>query len=348
LGVKRIPQLDLLRGVAILMVMANHLPYAAIKWGWIGVDLFFVLSGFLISGLLYNDIKTQGRIRLGRFYFRRGMKIYPSFWAMIGFVVLVSPAIRNGGPVANELLFLQSYAPRIFGHTWSLAVEEHFYILIPLFLALLAYRKSLDAIPWLAPCFILIALVGRIYTASFAPNTEMVAFKSHLRFDSLFCGVALGYLFHFRGELFEKLRRAHFLVLGILLLLPSIFLMPYRPIDVLVYCLSLNAIGFSCIVGWFVNHSSVRFPFVEKIGSYSYCIYLWHVLINNLAFSMLGETWLATLSSVFASLVVGILMSEFIEVPTLKIRERLNGFRFHPASRPEPVAVSTQHLTAST
>src|SRR5260370_31028003 len=77
--------LDVLRGVAILLVMGRHFPYYRPwgKVGWIGVDLFFVLSGFLISGLLYQEYKTLGKIRFGRFVFRRGFKIWPPFYVFM-------------------------------------------------------------------------------------------------------------------------------------------------------------------------------------------------------------------------------------------------------------------------
>src|SRR5271168_1620476 len=87
---KRIFQLDVLRGFAILLVMGVHVPAYPI-WstvgGW-GVDLFFVLSGFLISNLLFTEYRKRGDIRLGRFFFRRALKLYPSFYLLLGLTLL--------------------------------------------------------------------------------------------------------------------------------------------------------------------------------------------------------------------------------------------------------------------
>ena len=94
--VSRIKQLDVLRGIAIVLVLGSHMP-ASDLWsqiGWVGVDLFFVLSGFLVSGLLFNEYKKHGQIRLGRFLIRRGFKIYPAFY----FLILVTIAIRLRSP----------------------------------------------------------------------------------------------------------------------------------------------------------------------------------------------------------------------------------------------------------
>jgi peptidoglycan/LPS O-acetylase OafA/YrhL len=88
----RVRQLDILRAIAVLLVLGRH-EHANALWrrcGWVGVDLFFVLSGFLISGLLFSEYKKRGRLDLPRFYIRRGLKIYPSFYVLILATFLVS------------------------------------------------------------------------------------------------------------------------------------------------------------------------------------------------------------------------------------------------------------------
>ncbi len=114
----RNPQLDLLRGIAVLLVIAHHYPYYDLlhQIGWAGVDLFFVLSGFLISGLLFSDWKRYGRLSIGRFFVRRGLKIYPGFYVFL--LITALPLIRMQGtrPFWNELLFLQDYLPHFWSH----------------------------------------------------------------------------------------------------------------------------------------------------------------------------------------------------------------------------------------
>src|SRR5579859_7331652 len=114
--------LDVLRGVAILLVVCHHLGIPGFRLGgWIGVDLFFVLSGFLISGLLFREWKTQGTVNLARFYIRRGLKIYPAFYALLAATLVVN-AVLPGVPsqpvtihsVLAEAIFVQNYFPGIW------------------------------------------------------------------------------------------------------------------------------------------------------------------------------------------------------------------------------------------
>ena len=138
----RLKQLDILRAVAILLVLGRHFDIFE-PWhlgGWSGVDLFFVLSGFLISGLLFTEFKSAGQIRVGRFLIRRGFKIYPPFYALTALTVAIK-LLHDGNLRVSELLsdlfYLQSYIPGLWDHTWSLAVEEHFYLALPLVLIVL-------------------------------------------------------------------------------------------------------------------------------------------------------------------------------------------------------------------
>jgi peptidoglycan/LPS O-acetylase OafA/YrhL len=129
----------------------------AVAWiwfqiGWLGVDLFFVLSGFLIGGLLVTELQKHGRIDITRFLVRRGLKIYPAYFVFIAYLMLM-PAAKSFAQEGNawattveewvrywpNLLFLQNYVgSNPAGHTWSLAVEEHFYLTLPFALAALA------------------------------------------------------------------------------------------------------------------------------------------------------------------------------------------------------------------
>src|SRR5947209_2430923 len=107
--------LDVLRGVAVLMVLAVHAPWSSevrtggfrklLPLGSYGVDLFFVLSGFLISGLLYAEIARSGRVNVPRFWLRRGLKIWPSYYVAYGAAFAVTCAIRErGGTLTPDFL----------------------------------------------------------------------------------------------------------------------------------------------------------------------------------------------------------------------------------------------------
>src|SRR5437763_1414572 len=141
--------LDVLRGIAILLVLGGHGAYPYISFwtaiGGSGVELFFVLSGFLISGLLFSEYQRTGRIAITRFWIRRAFKIYPGFYVLLAVTAAVlaianHPQIMLGRAVFFNIVFLQNYVTGvgIVPQSWSLAIEEHFYFGLPLLLWLSA------------------------------------------------------------------------------------------------------------------------------------------------------------------------------------------------------------------
>jgi peptidoglycan/LPS O-acetylase OafA/YrhL len=131
----------------VFLVLARHtgIDNRVIQAGWVGVDLFFVLSGFLISGLLFDEYKRLGSIAFKRFMIRRMFKLYPAFYTMLIVNYFAESALGHVSSPAQyltEATYLQNYLSPIWGHTWSLVVEEHFYILLPLFLLALIRLSS--------------------------------------------------------------------------------------------------------------------------------------------------------------------------------------------------------------
>ena len=159
--------LDALRGIAIMLVVLFHLDVPVFRTGgWIGVDLFFVLSGFLISGLLFREWTTTGTINIPRFYIRRGFKIYPPFYVLLAVTVavnLVAPGIPSFPVTVRtafaEATFTQNYFQGIWGQTWSLAVEEHFYLLLPVVLWFLQRRNDNNPFRLMPTLFMVVATV---------------------------------------------------------------------------------------------------------------------------------------------------------------------------------------------
>ena len=148
-------RLDLLRALAVFLVLGRHMHPLSQQlpeffqvlsrlWqraGWMGVDLFFVVSGFLVSGLIFSEYRQHRALNLWRFYARRGLKIYPAFYLLLLSTVIVT--VQKGKQLKwpallSEIFFVQNYRPGLWNHTWSLAVEEHFYLLLPLLLLYLA------------------------------------------------------------------------------------------------------------------------------------------------------------------------------------------------------------------
>lgn len=139
------PELDALRALAILLVAGFHAKVPGLRGGFLGVDLFFVLSGYLITRLLSEEYAATGGLRLGRFYVRRLCRLYPALLALVATCLALSAfSPRSLGEqwrdAAVVTLYLSDYGrafwrvPEFLSHTWSLAVEEHFYLVWPLLL----------------------------------------------------------------------------------------------------------------------------------------------------------------------------------------------------------------------
>ncbi len=353
---RRNHSLDLLRAAAVLLVFCYH--SSGVWFGWIGVDLFFVLSGFLVSGLLFREYQSTQHVRAGRFLLRRGLKIYPQFYffiaAMLVFAYFQGSAPRFG-QAAAELAFVQNYAAGIWGHTWSLAVEEHFYLLLTLFIVLLARRGG--ASPFrLLPAWIAVsclAILGlRLVTWKLHPQVSLYGnvFPSHLRIDSLLAGVLAAYYQTFRREdLAAWMRRAGEWAprVSILLLSPVLFLDREHPFMV--------TVGFSLVsLGFLLLLLSVLHPVkpagvpsrasraMGRLAQLSYGFYLWHgaVLVyapvHGLSIPLaMTITFGASLSLAFAT-------TRLIEIPVLRWRDRCSSAEVNAPRQELPAHLVTQ------
>ena len=375
---RRILELDVLRFVAVVLVMGRHMtpcPEAESGWlatvtetwqrgGWIGVDLFFVLSGFLVSGLLFHEYARRGAVDVKRFLIRRGLKIYPAFWAFIAFTIVVRLVIHRDGALhglAGELLFLQNYLPRMWNHTWSLAVEEHFYVFLALVVVLLvrrAHRRGTDqrAFASMPVVFALVALVTlalRLLTAHLVPrwDQDVHMFPTHLRIDSLQFGVLLSWLWTTKGRL--RLRgtasRALVLLAGTALLAPPFAVSIATP-WMSVWGVMLLWLGSGAVL---ISLMNARVPdnvvtrFAGRLGAHSYSIYLWHMVaerwMTREVLTLLPDAWAGSwpvYAGVYFVLTfaVGTAMSRLVEVPVLRLRDRLFPSSVGAVSRAEPEA----------
>ena len=348
----------------MLLVLGHHGFMDGIwrEVGWAGVDLFFVLSGFLISGLLFSEYKKTENINLRRFFIRRGFKIYPGFWVMLLGSILIAFAFHKhfyGAMWLHEILFVQNYLPGIWRHTWSLAVEEHFYIVLPLFLlAMCRLSKNRTDPFWFIPyAFCILApatLAMRYFAAPIRPPTKLrklpgqSCFQLTCEIDSLFFGVVLGYFYHFHNArivgMFQK--RANRLVLeaSSAMLLGCVFgFAPESPF-IQSFGLTLVYLGFggllmlclTCAGSAHETSSSVSIAWQKFsgafafVGVYSYSIYLWHIPVQivgtntlNLLSPLPLSPTLLTWVYIAVSIPFGILMARFVEFPVLRLRDRL-------------------------
>ena len=203
--------LDVLRGVAILLVLGCHVPYFSVwhKIGWAGVDLFFVLSGFLISGLLFREFIETGAIDFQRFIVRRGFKIWPALYVYLVLMrLLVAGQTEVQSGFFQSALFVRNYFPMarhagfLFDHTWSLSVEEHFYLALPLILLALIRFRGKRGLRFIPVLFVVIAVICLGLRVALHPAES---YATHFRIDQLFAGVTLGYLYQFHREGFRTL-----------------------------------------------------------------------------------------------------------------------------------------------
>src|SRR5579871_667298 len=225
--------LDILRFFAIFLVLGRHavftfadgenLPLPMRAWvhiGWSGVDLFFVLSGFLVGGLLFAELKKKGTVDVKRFVIRRGFKIWPPYFAYLIFLLAWLLIKNHGGHLGAifsslwpNLLHAQNYfhiQTPLRLHTWSLAVEEHFYLAIALFFFLMVSAKDpkrwLNVFPKFAiASFVLLA--GLRYLAYHAAGPGLNIYATHLRFDGLLLGTLLAYWYHLHPEFLRRITR---------------------------------------------------------------------------------------------------------------------------------------------
>ena len=344
--------LDFLRGVAVLLILCRH--HALIASGWIGVDMFFVLSGYLVSGLLFKEFATTNAVRPLRFWLRRGLKIYPLYYLFIGLTVgyvFIQPQfglpefpyIYNTKRLFGELFFYQNYGTNVWNHTWSLAVEEHFYLLLAVSFWWLARTQKLNnnILPIAIGAVCVVCLAGRYFAYPTAyPNRYWLYYTpTHLRLDALCAGVAVAWWQQYRFEYFKAFFSRSWLLVFALICL-TISLMPIETLFMATLGLTVVYLSFAVILGCFVGNPNTFLRLCKLfdtriindcawVGFYSYAIYLWHMPIEVFVFypihRVLGGNWVAPLTFPFfvaLSLLVGWAMSTFVEQPILRFRDR--------------------------
>ncbi len=332
---KRKSGLDLLRGIAVLLVICRHwnlCPFLT-NCGWMGVDLFFVLSGFLISGLLFTEHQKAGKIDYLRFFVRRGLKIYPLFFLLIAITFIVyffygRPIYYR--PFLAELFFVQNYLGCLYVHTWSLAVEEHFYLLLMFCFAVFFTVRKKSIVP-VCVFFMALPLLLRILSCFYGNYQNH--FFTHTRIDSLFTGVLFcyGWKYHTEKLLAFRNRAGYLLPAACIVFLASFGLM--RPESYFVQGPGFTVIAF-CFAGILLytmgaeNKTTIFTKPLALIGFYSYAIYLVHIPAKEI-FELFGitETSGAINAGYFClyalvCIVAGIFFSELIEQPLLKVRDK--------------------------
>lgn len=223
--------LDTLRAAAVLAVMFYHLtifgelPFSWLPvtyYGWMGVDLFFVLSGFLIGQQLFQKYRDGAKPSAVDFYLRRAFRILPAYFAVLALYFL-APAWRESpriGPLWKFLTFTMnfgfSFDTRAFSHAWSLCVEEHFYLLLPLLAMLLMRRPSLRKTIAVIVCVTAFGIGLRAWLLARYPDDVWTAiyYPTYTRLDGLVAGISLALIKVFREQWWQRLMRHGHLLIG--------------------------------------------------------------------------------------------------------------------------------------
>jgi peptidoglycan/LPS O-acetylase OafA/YrhL len=342
---KREIELDFIRGIAILLVLCFHYRTRNLlisspfldrlqAAGWVGVDIFFVLSGFLVGGLMLKEWKVTGRVDALRFLKRRAFKIWPAYY----FFLMTATAFHVR-PLRDffwqNLLNVQNYIPSSLSHTWSLAVEEHFYLSLAGVMALFVFMRWRPAV-LIAACLVTAISVEALRAALIISHRPFY-FYTHTRIDALLMGVILAVLCHFYPERFHYLGKQRWLLIS-LVALAAVFLYletnPAQAPHQMTSPFLITAVDYASAALLLLLYRPggkhwAPYRLVAWIGVCSYGIYLWHVsverpvdfLVEHLPSSMavIASTFLPYLFAI----ALGVATTKAIDLPFLRLRERL-------------------------
>ena len=375
MGKKRryITGLDGIRAIAVIMVLAYHLKLALFKSGFLGVTVFFVLSGYLITGILISEVEEEGTIDLKNFWLRRIRRLVPAVMSMAVVIIFVSAVVNrviftkgckdflasvlgfnNWWQIFNKVSYFEAAGvPSPFTHCWSLAIETQFYLIYPLILLgiykLAKSRGEGRAKRGLlfAGVTLLLALISVILMiVLFDPQQDAsrVYYGTDTRAFSLLFGALLAILWDYR-MVPRRLSASVNMVLGsvsfAVLLVMTIAINGssnfwYRGGQFVGTILTVLVIY--TVLGrktWLSRFLSN--PVLKWIGDRSYSIYLWHYPIILLISKGIKASWWITLIEIVLSVVLAELSYRFIETPIRHgiIGEYLNILRSRPKSRQE-------------
>jgi len=288
--------LDGLRGLSIVLVYLFHVQARPLPGGFLGVDLFFVLSGFLITTLLLEEWSARGRISLGAFYARRALRLLPALALLLFTLLIVSAAVEPPGRTAamlraslitffyssNWFLAAHRFPRPELAHTWSLSIEEQFYLVWPvLLLMMLRSGMSRRAIASIVIGAILAVAVLRAWLWSNAGSFERVYSGTDTHSDGLLCG-ALAAMAATWGAGPAKPARILGLTflgcLGFLIFLtwvgdPWLYRAGYLPLNLGAACLVYSL----ATIPWEPLRRCFEFAPLAALGRISYGVYLWHL-----------------------------------------------------------------------
>lgn len=357
--------LDHLRALAITLVFFFHyfiisggepawLPDVA-RFGWTGVDLFFVLSGFLIASGLFEEVVNKKELSFKKFFLKRFFRIIPAYIVTVA-IYFLFPVFREKEslpPLWKFLSFTQNLGLDLkntgtFSHAWSLCVEEHFYLIFPMLLIVI---HRFGKIKWGIWILVLLFVFGffirnYVYQSLYLAKLDepdgwmywykFVYYPTYSRLDGLLVGVGLAALSRFKSVLWGKIERfGNWLILLSLLVIASGFYLcdEQQTYWASVFGFPLLALGFGLMVAGAVSQGSVLYKTNSRvtslIASLSYSIYLTHKGVIHMTRLLLKDFQLnqnvVLICSIISSLLAAFLLHSAIEKPFIRLRKQMVG-----------------------
>ncbi len=331
----RIQSLDGLRAVSIMLVLLCHAAATVDGPHWTshggqGVRVFFVISGYLITTLLFRELGKTGSVSLLKFYYRRTLRIFPPFYFYIG-VVMVLAAFGLAQIPRADLVHALTYTVNYranpaweVGHSWSLSVEEQFYLLWPFVVLVLGRKRAIVA----AALFAAVVPLIRIATYYLLPSQRpLIQTAFQTVGDSLAIGCLLAGVRDRLASisLYVKFQRSPLFVLVPFGAVGLVFMSSHTRFDLLIGQTSVDIL-IALIIDWCVTYpGGVVGKFLNTaplvfLGQISYSLYLWQQIFLN----RFTTSWYAQFPQNLAlSLVAAVASYYIIEKPFLRLREKL-------------------------
>lgn len=324
------PELDGIRGLAILLVIAQHINLpSTVLAGMVGVNLFFALSGYLITGILLAEIRSTGKVDIKRFYERRIRRLVPALVAVViatgALMAAQGKLVEYLGPAGVSLFYVSDIAKAAgydlgyVGHTWSLAMEEQFYLLWPAILLFLPRRLLVPAV--------LVGIAGavalQVVIVGWQDNV-LAHFRPDVRADAILWGCLVALV---------PVRIPRWAAAGALIGLIALSLSFIWP-----YAIALSSVLSAVLVA---GAASVAAPLswrpLVRVGEISYGLYLWHAIPVGLFMerTVAGDV-VAMAAVVVITFALALISERWIEKP----------FR-RPKSTVAPAIASEPSLAAS-